>query len=317
MATVLADIGGTHARFAILGKGKIENPEKLAVADFKSFPAALNHYCPRPGDLLIATAAQPDGQNGRWRFLNNGKWVIDPAQLKKAGWGARLIVNDFAASARGAVALRGKNLIAVRKGVAGKGDSRAVIGPGTGLGLAYAVPCGKGGWRVQETMGGHMAAAAVTEEQSGIMALMSRIYGDGRTLVYEDLASGRALPFLYRAVCEFRGCRPKLRSAEDLLAKAKDSSDAKETLRLFHEFLGLFAHNAVVTGHAFGGLYIDGGVTQKLYASGLFDFRRFAAFMELAVAPAVRKRLRQTPVYIVNNPFIALRGLAEMAKDGT
>lgn len=312
MATILSDIGGTHARFALLKKGKIENPQKFAVADFKTPADALAHYCPRPGALLIATAAQPDRNGKQWRFTNNGNWTINPALLEKAGWDVRLIVNDFAASACGTIFLKGKNLVTLRKGRADKTAPRAIIGPGTGLGLAYAVPCADGGWQVQETMGGHMAAAAATEEQSEIMRLMRR---NGSVLVYENLASGKALPLLYGAVCKQKKRQPKFKNAEDILANQGDAS-VKATLRLFHEFLGLFAHNALVTGHAFGGLYIDGGVTQKLHTAGLFDFKTFAAFMAPPVVPVVREKLRRTPVFIVNDPYIALRGLAEMTGHG-
>ena len=312
MTIVLADIGGTHIRLARLEGNEIKNPEKLLVGDFPDTQSALTSYCKKPGSILIATAAQPD-TGGIFHFTNNEKQILDPAALRGAGWDVKIIVNDFAASARGAIA--SDRHIVLRKGRADGQSPSAIIGPGTGLGLAYMVPLGNQCWHVQQTFGGHMKAASVTDEHHFIMKLIRRLYGDERTIVYEDVASGRALPVLYQAVCMHNGIQPAYAQAKDMLLHASDAH-VKQTLRLFHEFLGLFAHNVVVTGHAFGGLYIDGGVTQRLYEAGLFDFESFAKFMALKVTPIVIDRLETAPVFMINDPFIALRGLAEMVKDG-
>lgn len=313
MATVLADIGGTHARFAMLESGKIVNPKKLSVDDFKDIQSALQSYCGKPCTLMIATAAQPDNCN-MWRITNNKKWIIDPALLNNAGWDVKILINDFAASARGA--LVSEKLVVLREGYADEQNPRAVIGPGTGLGLAYMTPAPGGNWHIQQTFGGHMKAAMLTSEQHAIANLVQQLHGDNHVIIYEDLASGRALPLLYRAICLHNGAEPVVTETKDMLNRASDAN-VKQALRLFHEFLGLFAHNVVVTGHAFGGLYIDGGVTHRLFESGLFDFESFAKFMAPNVTRIVKERLESTPVFIVNDPFVALRGLAEMAKNGT
>ena len=312
MVAILVDIGGTHARFASLENGVIVNPQRLPVADFSSFEAALQSYRKDPCDLLIATAAHPD-EKSIWRFVNNNKWIIDPEALRKTGWGIKTIINDFAGSAWGALA--DDRLVVLREGRADPKSPRAIIGPGTGLGLAYMIPLSGGTWHVQQTMGAHMAAAALTDEQRGIMNLMRGLYGGNHAVTYEDVASGRALPVLHRAVCAQNGSQPTFTDAKGLLLNAGDA-DVKQTLRLFHEFLGLFAHNIVVTGHAYGGLYVDGGITHRLDEAGLFDFPTFAKFMAPAVTSVVRERLETTPVYLINKPFAALRGLAEIAKNG-
>lgn len=312
MAAILIDIGGTHARFASLENGAIVNPQRLPVAEFLDFESALQSYCKAPSTLLIATAAHPD-EKGIWRFVNNNKWIIDPETLRKAGWDVKTIINDFAGSAWGALA--DDSLVVLREGRADPKAPRAIIGPGTGLGLAYMIPLPGGKWHVQQTMGAHMAAAAPTDEQCAVMKLVQGIHGAGHVVTYEDVASGRALPVLYKAVCMKNGTRAVFTDAKSLLLNAEDA-DVKQTLRLFHEFLGLFAHNIVVTGHAYGGLYVDGGITHRLDEAGLFDFPTFATFMAPAVTTVVRQRLESTPVYLVNKPFAALRGLAEIAKNG-
>jgi len=310
--TILADIGGTHARFTLLEKGTIKNPEKRAVNDFPDIETALRDYAPDCKNLMIATAAQPDDKN-IWHMANNDKWVINPDLLKQNGWHLKIIMNDFAASARGALA--DSTLITLRAGHADDKSPCAIIGPGTGLGLAYMIPLPRKKWHIQQTCGAHMMATTMTDEQHTITKLTRRLYTDQRIITFEDVASGRALPFLYGAVCMHNGVSPVFETTQDILGHA-DNIQVMQTLRLFHEFLGLFAHNVVVTGHTFGGLYLDGGITQRLYKAGLFDMDTFIKFMMPRVTPMVRKRLEAVPIHMVNDPFVALRGLAEMAKDG-
>lgn len=317
--TVLADIGGTHARFALKNEdGTISTQKKYSATDFDTAEQALAHYCddtgiePGGGDLLIATAAQPD-ETGQWRFYNQNPWVIDEESLGQAGWSPVLIVNDFAASARGAISLPDDLKDVLKPGNPRPEATCAVIGPGTGLGLAYARSQG-GQWHIQESFGGHMLAAAFTDEQRMFLGLIRRLKGNNTIIVPEDVASGRALPSLYRAVCLYSGREPLYETVEELLDH-QDFKDVKQTLRLFHEFLGLFAHNVVVTGHAYGDLYLDGGLIQRLRERELFDFKTFEKFMILNPVPAVKHMLESVPVFAVTDPYVALRGLVEMQKD--
>lgn len=319
MTIIATDIGGTHARLALVENGTIRQPEKLAAAEFPTFPAALESWCVKHkqksgGKLLIATAAQP-GTDGVWRFLNGGNsWIIDSKALGKAGWQVEILVNDFAASAHGALTLPSSSLTALREGRGTDGAGKVILGPGTGLGMAYMMPFGNK-WRVQETFGGHMLAAALTDEQFTVIKTIRGLRGGKPDVVPEDLASGRALPNLYKAVCVINGRTPADITADEILANA-NSPDARQVihqvLRLFHEFLGLFAHNVVVTTHAFAGVYLDGGVIQRLYAAKLFDRESFEKGFVPAMVPTVRAALAATPVWLINDPFVALRGLADM-----
>jgi glucokinase len=312
---LLADIGGTHVRFAFEDEtGSIQTPLKFSVTDFDTPAQALTHYCEQAGiesggPVLIATAARPD-EKGKWQFYNQNRWVIDGKSLQEAGWSLELIVNDFAASARGAVSLPDDLKEVLKTGTPDPEGACAIIGPGTGLGLAYAMPQGNT-WHIRESAGAHMLAAAATDEQYLFLGLVNSMKGDGTIIVPEDVASGRGLPMLYKAVCVYGGYEPKERSVEELLENAEDQN-VKQTLRLFHEFLGLFAHNVIVTGHACGGLYLDGGMVQRLREQDLFDFDTFEKFMVLKPVPSVKRMLKAVPVYVVTDPYVSLRGLMEM-----
>lgn len=310
MTRIVADIGGTHARFAVAENTVLREAEKMAVADFSAPAEALAAYCKKHGIkeggfLSIATAARQEA-DGLWRFTNNEKWIIDPTALTASGWSVQRIVNDFAASARGIGILSPDDLVILKTGIAKPDCPKALIGPGTGLGLAYVR-----GADVQETFGGHMLAAAHTDEQARIVDLVRRLNGDIRDVVFEDLASGRGLPVLYRAVCLHDGRNTVFASAAEIIANPSDPAAAK-ALRLFHEFLGLFAHNAVLYGHGFEGLYLDGGLMHRLYDSGLLDFTAFERELIPKTVPVVREALAALPIVLVRDPFIALRGLTEM-----
>ena len=98
--TVLADIGGTYVRFAVLDAGTPTQIEKFKAVDFETLQNALETYCSNQnlqagGKLRIATAGYED--EGVWKFVNQNKWVIDPNDLKDAGWTLENILNDFEA----------------------------------------------------------------------------------------------------------------------------------------------------------------------------------------------------------------------------
>lgn len=320
---LLADIGGTHARFALTddNENTIRPAVKYAVNDYPVIEEALSYFCNEQGcgekpPLLMAVAARPH-KDGSYRFGNNDHWRIRPQEMAGAGWHIELLVNDFMASARGALALPDNQKEVLRKGVPDKKAPCAILGPGTGLGLAYMHPvAGAAGWHIQETAGGHMLAAAATDEQHTILRLAARLKDNDSLLSYEDVASGRGLPVLYRAVCLYNGQKPcKTWQTADLVTHADDFCVA-ETWRLFHEFLGLFAHNVTMTGHCYGGLYLDGGVMHRLCERGLFDFDAFSHYLMLKPVPVLEKAMAKVPVTIVKDPFVALRGVMELYNDG-
>lgn len=314
---ILADLGGTHARLAIWDGKSFSQPEKRMADEHPTFESALADYCARQGVkagglLLVATAAQRGG-DGTWRFINNNQWAVSKAGLARAGWDARAIVNDFVGSARGAVTLApGRGLVTLRGGTPDNESRRVVMGPGTGLGLAFMTPLPHMRWLVQETMGGHMLAACLTDEQFAVTRLVSK--QNDRAVSFEDVCSGRGLPVLYRAVCMQEGIVPVHTDARGLIDHP-DESPVKKTWRLFHEFLGLFAHHAVITGQGYGGVYFDGGVAQRLHTNNMLDFATVAKFMDVPTVGIVRQRVAETPVWLVNDPYVALHGLGAMAAE--
>lgn len=315
---ILCDIGGTHMRAGLLQDGQIHAAQKFEVAGFSNLETALFHYlsvtgqAEKPCSVAISCAANDDGR-GLYRFGNNPNMVIDPAAMRGRGWAVECVVNDFSASAWGVPLLGGAGVQTIRMGREDETAMmpRAILGPGTGLGLAYILPLAKGGVHVQLTHGGHMLAPVLSDEHFLMAELVRRNKGDGHTVIPENFCSGRGLPLLYNAVCDAYGYDPLHTSPADMLDNPHDPA-VRETLRLFHEFFGLFAHLAVVTGHAYGGLYLDGGVLHHLRTRNLFDADNFLGFMTLNPVPSVKRSLDHCPVHLVLDPYIALRGLQVM-----
>jgi glucokinase len=309
--TVLADIGGTYARFAVEKAGEITSVRKYKAADFASLEAALEKYVSEEslkskGSLQIATAAYPDEKN-IWRFVNRNKWTIDAASLKKTGWHLDLILNDFEAATWGLKGLQEQTIL--KKGKPDPAFPRCLIGPGTGLGLGYLLPV-KGGHHVQRTHGGHMLAAGLNDQHWQIIQTVQRLKAEETIPVFENFVSGPGLYNIYAALCFIGSKKPQAQTLEELLAHL-DAAEIKNAIRLFHEFFGLAAQTAVVCGHAYGGLYLTGGVLDLLEERKLFDLELFEKFFVLQGVDSVHRALHDTPIVRVTHPCLALSGLLQ------
>ena len=84
-SVLLADIGGTNARFAVLHGGIVSSITHLAFGEYASFRSAVDAYLGRLPEAGTIRAAIIDVagvvQNGRG-VLTNSSWVIDAAELR-------------------------------------------------------------------------------------------------------------------------------------------------------------------------------------------------------------------------------------------
>jgi glucokinase len=182
-----------------------------------------------------------------------------------------IALNDFEAGTYALPVLESSDLNTLKTGV--KNDNGlCLLGPGTGLGLGYFHPP----VTVQKTHGGHMPITAVTDEQWDVV----KVFRDKKAtpVVFEDIVSGQ-------------------------------NDFAKTNPKLFHEFLGLFAAQSVIHGHAYGGLYLTGGIIEGLLSEGAFDFDTFEKVFCLDAVSCVKEDLQNTPIHIITDPYPALKGL--------
>ena len=303
---ILCDIGGTYARFAIDDEQGFGEVSKFEAARFDSFEAALEHFTNEQGagklPLRIATAAYPD-ESGRWRFVNNNQWVIDLKALAAQGWTLEIILNDFEAATAGLKNIPDDARETLKAGKENAEHAKCLLGPGTGLGLGYL----RDG-RVQKTHGGHILATAITTEQAEIIQIVQAMKKTPSAPVFESFVSGGGLYDIYQAACSQGGAEIQAEDAPALFDYL-DATEVKTALRLFHEFLGMFAHTAVVTGHAYGGLYLTGGVLDRLIENNLFDFKHFETFFVQNGVTSVREAVNATPIMHITDPALSFRGL--------
>lgn len=325
---LVADIGGTNARFARVGAdGRHGEPVKLAVADYPDLAAATRAALERlPGPAVDRAAFAFAGPiTGDAVSLTNAGWSFSIAALRKElGLAQLLVLNDFAALAWSLPYLEPDEMR--RIGGGGGGDTGAggaggagsaariaptatlaVIGPGTGIGMSGLVPTPAGGWAAISGEGGHASLAPADKRETDILAWTRRRYPH---VSIERLVSGSGLPLLHAAVGAVDGYVATDDTgpmAAEITARAlKGEPHAHATLSTFCAMLGGAAGNLALTLGARGGVYIGGGIPPRIEAFlGASQFRarfedkgRFADY------------LAAIPTWLIDARAPALRGAA-------
>lgn len=274
---LVADIGGTNCRFGLVRAADAPAADVLTYrcADYPSPEAAAAVYLAAIGEregaavapqrIAFAVATAVEGDTAQ---MTNSAWLVSRPRLA-AALGARqvLLLNDFEALA---LALPRLGDDAVQWIGDARPDARlpmAVIGPGTGLGVSSCVPVA-GGWIAIAAEGGHATAPAADDFESDVLREMRREHAH---VSAERALSGIGLPVLHRAVCRVRGMPDETLAAEEITRRAFEANDAlcMATLDTFCAMLGTFAGNVALTVGARGGVYIAGGIAQKLGADFL------------------------------------------------
>jgi glucokinase len=308
---ILADIGGTHARCALLDcDGRLHGQCKLALQGYPDARALLDDlqaHNPFTGvaDVAFAAAGRLDSDDV-WRIGNHGDWAIDRAGLEAAGYRVIARLNDLEASAYALPYMASADMTTLAEGPGFGNSAQLLCAVGTGLGLAY-LEAGETGYRARVTFGGHMRAAAVTDEQLHALKVMQ---DERRAIVsFEDLLGGRGLGDFYCAVAQSKGAKPGWAGTEGFAALSRCEAGG-DMLRLYHEFLGLFLNHAAVFGHAFNGIVLDGGVVQALNAAGLLGGDDLMPALRGSSNSVVAQALSAVPVRLVRTSYLGLDGLA-------
>jgi glucokinase len=201
---LVADIGGTRARFALLDQTGSPNLVRIfTVSDFPGPVEAIQTYLDEVGApalqaAAIALAAPIHGEVVR---LTNAAWSFSRDQLKsRLGLRRLLLLNDFTALALSLPHLGSADLRQVGAGTSVELAAKAVLGPGTGLGVS-GVLFHRGCWLALSGEGGHCSLAPTDARESAILALAWRELGH---VSAERLLSGSGLPLLNRLVAARR-----------------------------------------------------------------------------------------------------------------
>jgi glucokinase len=263
---LVGDIGGTNARFGLVSGGVVRDVQAMRVADHAQAGEALALYlqqlgAPRIDRAALAIAGSVEGDRVR---LTNGGWDFSLGELTRQLGGAQIrLLNDFEALAWALPHLKHEALLHLGGGGVDQRLPMAVLGPGTGLGVGGCVPAGAGGWIPLATEGGHVTLAPADDFESEILRV---VRAQVPHVSAERLISGIGLPRLHAAIAAVQGqpCPPL--APEDITARALAQSDALcvATLDTFCAMLGSIAGNLALTLGARGGIFVAGGIAQRL-----------------------------------------------------
>jgi glucokinase len=305
--TLVGDIGATNARFSLLANGALGPVREFEVARYARFPDAVADFLNDHGDpaqvthALLAVAGPVDGERCK---LTNCPWTIDSDELRTTFRLAHVrVVNDFAATAYALPSLTAADLRPLGGGRALPGAPMAVLGPGTGLGVACLVP-GATEPVVIAGEGGHATVATASPREDAVIDHLRRQFGH---VSAERVVSGTGLENLYRAVAALDQIDAPSRDAAEITKSALSGRDqtAATALEMFCAFLGAFAGNAALTFGARGGVYIAGGISPRIVA--FMERSQFRARFE--AKGRLRPYLEAIPCHIIVHPAAAIVGL--------
>jgi len=326
-ALLVGDIGGTNARFRVFAASVVA-PTGQALAAINLPTAEFNDVesLVREAKMQLASTLPPLSagsvaiagpvQNGAGR-LTNGVLEFEEAQLSQLlGCPVRL-VNDFYAVAASISDV--SPVLPVGPALPLLRDVRAVLGPGTGLGMGFLAPpidTTTKDWQVFASEGGNADFAPVDALELELLTILQRSHAP---VSIETLVSGRGLPHLYTALCELWGASTEHTSAAAIsdaalafAAADQGSGDplSHKTLELFCAMLGTAAGNFALNIGARGGVYLAGGILPRLQDFFMAsDFRR--RFEDRGLLADYN---RQIPTFLVLDPEPGLTGALALAR---
>jgi glucokinase len=265
-APLIADIGGTNARFArVDAVGRPRDVMVARCADTPDVVEAVNRYLEQdhegpPARACFAVAAPVDGDA---IALTNGPWAFSREEIRRElQLDDLLVVNDFAAQAASLSCLVDIDLESIGDGRSAVGGNRVILGPGTGLGIAAAIPCGDH-WAIVSGEGGHGSFAPVNAVERQVTALLAERHG---RVSNERLLSGTGLVEIHAALSRIEGQSIPAMSAERITedALAGRSTVASRTVDMFLDMLASVAGDIALYFGATGGVYIAGGIVPRI-----------------------------------------------------
>lgn len=309
MMIIAADVGGTHSRWGLIepqpeGGYHLLQEIKFNHAEFTDFYALLSEFinhcriAATDIDRLSVALAGPIEQDSIQ--LTNIDWVIDRQQID-AQFGIADIhfINDLQAAALGTFSIDSHDLLVLNDPPIEALACRVVIGAGTGLGLAYLhqegpVP------HCYATEGGHGRFAPASDEQFRLQQFLQQKYG---RVSYERIISGQGLVDLYAFAAEFEHPSVTAEWVSHQAATGKDPS-ALCALRLWTEVYGGFVGNMATLFNPRGGIFLVGGLSNKL-SNWLISDTFYRAFIDQG---RMQPRVDRIPLRLVANEQVGLLG---------
>jgi glucokinase len=269
---VVADIGGTNARFAIYvpdesGSIKLENQQRLLCSKFSTLSEAMTTYLEENArnvdGACISIAAPADGDQIN---MTNLDWSFSISDYKQAfDLKCLLVINDGAAAALATTCVESSQLESIKPGQVEAHGSRLNLIPGTGFGLGCVIPK-NGEWIPVQSEGGHATLAAVTSEEFEVLKIITERTGRA---VNDRVLSGPGMFNIYKSMAAVRGQKPLDVDAKEMTRRALEREDqlCEDALDMYCTLFGRLAGDLALTLNAHGGVYLSGSLMQRIGAT--------------------------------------------------
>tara|TARA_R110001592_G_scaffold70936_7_gene216954 strand:+ start:2823 stop:3773 length:951 start_codon:yes stop_codon:yes gene_type:complete len=308
MLSVVADVGGTNIRLAVLDitNGEMSKIREYPCAQFITIETALIQY--------FATLSEPVGYlclgiacpvENDLISMTNLNWQFSKKQLKqKLALKALYVINDYTAISLAVPFVEENQKIKIGGGEEVTNCVKAIFGPGTGLGVSHLIKQNEK-WVSLDGEGGHSSFAPNTAQQADVLLLLQGQFGHVST---ERLLSGQGLVNIYHALCRLAGKQPEFFEAAEITKSALNGECelALQTLTLFCQAMGGFAGNLALNLECKGGVYIAGGIVPRFIE--FFKNSEFRTFFE--AKGRFEGYLKSIPTYLITHENPGLLGAA-------
>jgi len=317
---LIADIGGTNARFASVVDGTISKIKTYSSKGdhglLEAMEGYINGFDTKPQRIVLAVAGYIENDEVHLTNAKNGIKISNVKKLSQTGTAS--LINDFEAAAWALATVANSDVKCLQgKPELTKGD-RLIIGPGTGLGVGTLIDCGDR-YIAIPSEGGHAGISPHSEFEVEVFTQLAKIWPDvvigtgGLRLEAEAFLSGTGMPHLYEAVCKVMGQECLYETTAQLFAAhGKEEVAVDTTTSLISSHLGTLAGDMALTMSADGGVFISGGVVLK--NPWLLNEDFLSAFNNGGRFTDTRKKYS---VYLYTNEQFGLSGAANALQHKT
>ncbi len=310
---LLADIGGTNARFALeTAPGQAGLIHVLPCADYSTLANALKAYLSKSdvataldAPLRHAGLAIANPITGDLVRMTNHHWEFSIEALRlECGFDTLVVANDFTALARALPHLAPNQKVQIGGGAAVPNTPLGLVGAGTGLGVSGLIPC-KSSWTALLSEGGHVTFSPANPTEIAVLEFAWREFDH---VSAERFLSGDGIELLYRALASLGGQSGSGLDAPEISRRALSGECAlcSRVVDMFCGMLGTVAGNLAITLGAQGGIYIGGGIVPRLgelFAKSSFRsrFEQKGRFVHY---------LAQVPTFVITAEYPAFLGVS-------
>jgi glucokinase len=308
-ARLLADIGGTNARFALeTAPHDIGQVRVYPCAQYPGVAEVIQQYLKdtkigRVNHAAIAIANPVDGDQVR---MTNHDWTFSIEATRRAlGFDTLLVVNDFTALAMALPGLTDSQRVQVGGGQRRQNSVIGLLGPGTGLGVSGLIPADDR-WIALGSEGGHASFSPQDEREDVVLQFARKKWPH---VSFERVCAGPGIELIYRALAarDKKKLPAETIDPADIVKHAHDGDAlALETVECFCGILGSFAGNIAMTLGSLGGIYVGGGVVPRL--GDLFTRSSFRQRFE--AKGRFDSYLANVPTYVITAEYPAFLGVS-------